>query len=160
MNSLQKEIDDLSAKDQSELHHVLENHLMTIGILEPVALTEDQKIILDDQIERYTIDKSKGISWEKVKENLKDKYPELKFEDSSNSFLPQEIIEKVLKLPTRKKIELFENLQQAADIAFQQMLQEINMTEEQWDRMHDEMHVHFSAEYKKEADEIRKMKGF
>jgi hypothetical protein len=50
-------------------------------------------------------------------------------------------------------------LQQAADISFQHILQEMDMTEDQWTRMHEEMYVHFSAEYKKEADEIRRRKG-
>ena len=160
MNSLQREIDGLSAEDQSDLHNVLKDHLMALGILEPVILTEDQQIILEDRIERYNNGECKGISWEKVKKNFKDKYHHLNFDDSPLSLLSQEFIGKVLKLLTREKIELFKLLQQAADIAFQQMLQKINMTEEHWNRIHGEMYVHFSAKYKIEADEIRKRKGF
>jgi len=159
MNPLQRKIDNLLVKEQSNLYHILQNHLMAIGILERDILTEDQQIILEDRIESLEKGESEGITWEEVKAGLKEKFPQLNFNDSSYNPLPQKLIREVLQLSIQEKTELFRHLQQAADNSFQQMLQEMGMTEEQWDRMHDEMYVHFSAEYKKEADEIRRRNG-
>jgi len=159
MNSLKEEIDNLTVKEQSDLHNILENHLIAIGILEPDILTEDQRTILEDRIEKLKKEQSKAMTWEEVKTSLKEKFPQLNLDGSSHNPLRQKLIGAVLKLSIQGKLELFRQLRQAADISFQYMLQEMDMTEDQWTRMHEEMYVHFSAEYKKEADEIRRRKG-
>jgi hypothetical protein len=86
---------------------------------------------------------------------LKEKYPELDFSDTLRNPLPEKLIETILESPIPEKIELFKHLQKAADFCFRQMLQQMDMTQDQWNQMHDKMYAHFSATYKKEADAIR-----
>ncbi len=64
-------------------------------------------------------------------------------------------IETMLKLSIDDKIRLYEILQKEEDKRFEDMLKELNMTEEEWNQMHDKMHEHFAAKYKEEADAIR-----
>lgn len=159
MGILLGEIDSLSIEHQSDLHYILKNHLIEIGVLESDILTEDQKIIVEDRFESMRKGESKGIPLEKVKEGLKKKYPGLNFKSASRKLLPQKLIKEVFQLPSPRKIELYKHLRQAAATSFQQFLQRMGMTEERWNQIQDETHIHFSTEYKREADEIRKRKG-
>jgi hypothetical protein len=155
LDSILKKAGKLSIEAQDDLHNFLENHLIAIGVFDSYELTEDQLVIVDDQMEQIRKGEAKLIPHKEFMQTLKKKNPKINFKARRRDSAPTKMVESVLLLSKDEKLALYRHLQPAADAIFQRFLKEFNMTEDQWDKMNEDAYTHFSAQYKKQADEIR-----